>query len=208
MRAGRTFVAAVLGVSVGFGAAEAAVPPAPAIRSPTVADLEKLHRLAQCMVAERHGAIVKLLRLDPNDPGYETLLRVRAESSGSCIKSNGSLRFGGVALAGVLAERLIESGHVDLSTVTRIEEPPVVSRSPSETMALCTVKAQPGQVTALLATTPGTPGEMTVIRMITPALGDCLTSGVQANLNATGLRSVLALAAFRLADRPIAGGVK
>jgi hypothetical protein len=67
-------------------------------------------------------------------------------------------------------------------------------------MALCTVRAAPQKVAAVLATEVFSAVEGAALRDITPDVQSCLAAGVNLRLNRIGLRAMLALAAYRLAE--------
>ena len=67
-------------------------------------------------------------------------------------------------------------------------------------MGICIVRAAPAEVAALFATEPASAGEAAAMRAVTPHLGRCLRTGVEAHFNRPAVRSILALAAFRLSE--------
>ena len=186
--------------------AAVAAPEAEAMPTNDPVALAKMHGVAQCVVTERRQTVAKLLRQDWWTVSYSERLKENAKRKG-CLDS-GVLRFNRMVFAGALSEGMLETGKVDLAAIAAAPGDPIVARSPSEVMALCTVKAQPAKVGAMLATTPGTPEERASMRELAPTLGDCLAEGAQATLNAAGTRSVLALAAWRIAEARGAGAVK
>ena len=182
---------------------------APQAEAPPTNDpvaLAKMHDVAQCVVADKRKTVAKLLRDDWWTVSYVERLRDNARSKG-CL-DRGVLRFNRMVFAGALAEQMLESGSVNIATIASAEGAPVTARSPSEVMALCTVKAEPAKVSAMLGTTPGSAEERAAMRGLAPTLGDCLAEGAQATLNAAGTRSVLALAAWRIAAARGAGTVQ
>jgi hypothetical protein len=183
----------------------AATAPATLPQAPvnSAADLALLHEVAKCVVASNPKRTGRLIALDWWTAAYQQELRARAKENGRCLDT-GRLQFGGVVLAGAMAEQLVERLPTSLSASAQIVDPPIAARSATEVMALCTVRQAPEQVSALMITKPGTPNEMAAIRALSPTLGNCLAAGATATLNAAGTRAVLALAAWRIAD-PLRG---
>ncbi|MFC7536993.1 hypothetical protein ACFQPG_06385 [Sphingomonas sp. GCM10030256] len=169
--------------------------------------LGKMHEVARCVVKDERKIVAKLLRIDWRTVSYADRLRENARRKGECL-GNGVLRFNRLVFAGALAEHMVESGRIDITRTAAAEGQPIVARSPTEVMALCAVKAQPAQVSAMLGTGPGSTEERAAMRALAPTLGDCLAEGAQATLNAAGTRSVLALAAWHIADARGAGAAK
>ena len=112
------------------------------------------------------------------------------------------LRFSRLPFAGGMAEALLGSDHGlgDLAARVALDPalPPLRARDELEVMSICVVRAAPGEVASLFATQPASDAENAALRAIMPRAGQCLTAGASLRLNALSMRSMLALAAWRL----------
>jgi hypothetical protein len=63
----------------------------------------------------------------------------------------------------------------------------------------------PGATLSLFATEPATGAEQAAMKPVGDALSNCLQKGTQVTLNGPGVRSLLALAAWRVATTPEKG---
>jgi len=175
---------------------------APSSKPNDAAALAKVHNLARCAVTRRPDKIRDLLRLDYTSKAYADRLWWEAQRQWNCLDA-GALRFGNVVFAGALAEQLVERESRLAARLAEAGSPalqPVVARSEADAMAFCTVRAEPEKTSLLLATAPGSPDEKRVIATLGPVLGKCLRAGAKGTFNAAGIRSLLALAAWRLLD--------
>jgi hypothetical protein len=160
-----------------------------------------MHNFAICVADRGPKEAAEVLAIDYRSREYNQKLNRLARDRNRCLFA-GRLKFNGILFAGGLAERLAERGRApgDLANLLRYDPslPPVAARDETETMALCTVREAPGAVAALLATAPATAAEEAAMREIGPTVGSCLAAGQKMRLNRPGLRSLLALAAYRV----------
>jgi hypothetical protein len=77
---------------------------------------------------------------------------------------------------------------------------PLAARDENELMSLCTVRAAPDQVSALLRSEAASPLEAAALTALVPHVTSCLAAGQRLALNRPFLRAVLVLAAYRLSD--------
>jgi hypothetical protein len=173
-------------------------------RAPTSAeDIRVLHRFAHCIARRNSVATQRLLAMDFHTTDYDMALRRLADRNSECL-GEGRLRFSPMLFAGGMAESLLrwrlEGGDLAARTALDPNRPPIVARDETEVMSLCTVRAAPAEVAALLRTEPAGVQEAAAIRALTPQIRQCLAAGVRANLNRPAVRALLALAAYRLSE--------
>lgn len=163
-----------------------------------------LQDFSQCVVIRAPGRARALLAMDFNTDEYQNRLRTFAESYWQCVPTGHRLGFSRLPFAGDLAEQLmrLDAHGVDLATQVAYDpaRPPVAARSEQEAMALCAVRAAPQKVAVLLATPVFSAEEATAARDMAPEVQSCLAAGISLSLNRMALRSMLALAAWRLAE--------
>ena len=187
----------------GFLVAGSAAFGAPAADKPaTAADRRMLRDFSRCLGQESPGQARRILRLDYRTDEYRRSLRNLATTYRSCKSFSGSLKMSGVLLAGGLAEALLPQALAGQPLVARAAPDPalptLVARDEGEFLGLCSVRTMPDRVAALLATAPASEEEKQAVAAISPNLAPCLKDGAVARLNRPGLRSVLALAAYRI----------
>jgi hypothetical protein len=168
----------------------------------TAEDLLILHRFSFCVAAQHRQEVETLLASDFTTDAYCDHLRHLAQNSSNCTPV-GRLRFNGVLFAGDMAESLLENAGAlrDLAARTAFDpqRPPLRARGETEMMGLCTVRAAPASVEAVLKSRVASDEEATAMRALTPEIGSCLKAGTTLRLNRPMIRAVLALAAQRLA---------
>jgi len=164
-------------------------------------DLRVLDRFARCVAGRHENAAADLLASNPGTSNYNSSLRRLAQGNWGCLHS-GTLRFNEALFAGGLAEALLrrENAHTDIAarTVYDPNRPPLQARDEAELMSLCTVRAAPPQVEALLGSEVGSAEEAAAVRALMPQVGQCLSAGVSMRINRPALRAALALATHRL----------
>jgi hypothetical protein len=152
-------------------------------------EIRILADFSRCVARRQGGQARGLLAMDFHDRLYGRTLNRLVQSQRSCAPP-GQLKFAGLPFAGGLAETLLHDrlGQGALAPLVAYDpaRPAIQARSESETMSLCTVRAEPDRVAALNG--------------LTPAVGQCLAAGASMRLNRLGLRAMLALAAWRLAE--------
>lgn len=165
--------------------------------------VEAMHNFGACVVRYTPAGARGLLVMDYRTEAYSKALRRLAKGHSRCAPRS-EIRFNGVLFAGALAEALLES-EVKASDMSRLlapdsSRPAIVARDEVETMALCTVLASPGGTVKLLATEPASKEQAAAMQTLAPTLATCLAKSMQVKLNPPALRSVLALAAWRIAS--------
>ena len=193
-------------VGIALASASPAAPPLYGQPSDALA-VEAMANFGQCVARFTPTGARKVLAMDFRTKEYVQAIDQLASGHGRCA-SGSRIGFNGVLFAGALAEAMLEMENRPEALAGRIARhparPPILARSPMETMALCTVMEAPQAVAGLFATAPASADEANAIKGLAPTLNACLAQGQSAEINRPGLRSVLALAAWRIASTPIA----
>ena len=161
--------------------------------------VQAMHNFGACVVRTTPAGAEEVLAMDFRTEAYQKKLRRLAKGHGRCTRSRTELKFNGVLFAGAMAEALVEERKGGVIAASQPASP-LAARSPLENMALCTVVTSPAEVSKLLATDVTTAEEHTAIEALSPTLNACLSGADKAEINKVGLRSVLALAAWRIAS--------
>ena len=182
-------------------AAAATAAPASDARS-----LQALHDLGVCVVDQTPRTAREVLAMDYRSPDYAQKLRAMGEGSGRCLARASRLQSNGMLFAGSVAEAFLNRDLAPKKLASHIAydqaRPPIEARGPLEEMALCTAFRAPNDTAALFRTLPATPGENAAITSLAPTLGECVAKGTKAELNKPAIRSLLALAAYRIVTAP------
>lgn len=186
--------------------AAAQTPPAPS--SPE--DMRRLTRYAQCIARTRPDLSREFVGMSPSDRGYERAASRLYRPDSRCWDQLGEagrnralqVRFNARMFAGRMAEALLREDLAggDLATRSALNpaRPSIEARSEEEFMSICTVRAAPVEVAALFASEPASAEETAAVRAVAPRIGQCLRSGATGEFNRSAIRSMLALAAYRL----------
>ena len=164
--------------------------------------VQAIHNYGICVAERSPRSAVELLGLDFRTDEYGDRLRRFAEGHGYCVPG-GRLAFSRVLFAGALAERLLETRHSERqlpAVLASTPNPPLQARDQVEMMALCTVRQAPTEVANLLEQPVTSDEEAKAVKALAPTLEACLAKDQTLQLNRPGLRSILALAAWRIAN--------
>ena len=168
--------------------------------------VEAMVNFGQCVARFTPAGARKVLAMDFRTKEYSQAIGRLASGHGRCAPGS-RIRFNHVLFAGALAEAMLETKSRPEALANRIARhparPPILARSPVETMALCAAMEAPQAVAGLFATVPASTEEAAAVKALAPTLAACLAQGQAAEMNRPGLRSVLALAAWRIASTPI-----
>jgi hypothetical protein len=201
--------AAALVIFAGMAAAAAAPRDALGGAPSRPADVRILHRFSQCVVHRQGDRVRALLAADYRTDFYRREMLSLVRNNRYCL-SAGTLRFSPALFAGGMAETLLRErlGGRDLAPFVALDpaRPAIEARDEQELMALCTVRAAPAEVAALLTSEPASEGEAAALGGIIPRLNQCLTAGAALRVNRIAIRSLLALAAYRLSEHRGAAG--
>ena len=160
--------------------------------------LVAMHNFGACVARTTPAGAEEVLAMDFRTDAYRKKLRRLAKGHDRCTRARTELRFNGVLFAGAMAEALVEERTDPMAAVHQLKAP-LGARSPWETMALCTVVTSPAEVAGLLKAEVATDEELKAAEALGPTLSACLSGVDRAQLNRPALRSVLALAAWRIA---------
>ena len=168
--------------------------------------IQAVHNFGSCVVSRTPQGARQLLAMDYRAPDYQTRLRAYLKGHERCIPFNAAIGSREVLFAGSLAEALLKADVKRSQLPQRIAFDPqrevIAARSPAEEMALCTVFEAPQATAKLFETEPATPEEDQAVNPLTQVLPRCLKKETQLTLNKPALRSLLALAAWRIAMTP------
>lgn len=192
-------------MSIAFLLAFTAAAPAP-LNTADERATRAMHQFGSCIVEESPRGAREALALDYRTEEYQNKLRAVARGHDRCLVPGWEIRFSPVLGAGALAEALVKFDVKPAELPRRLAYDParevIAARSPTEAMALCTVMKAPDATARLFATEPATPEETRAMQPLGPVLMDCLKKDVKLELNKPALRSVLALAAWRILATP------
>lgn len=192
-------------VLIGALLASAGTAKEPLSRTPDDLSVQAVHNYAACIADTTPRGAVELLALDYRSPEYAKKMHALAQghNDGRCI-STSFMRSSQVLLAGGMAERLLlaraKPAYFPSLVAYDATKPPIAVRNPAEMTAICVVRAEPSKTFTLFQTEPTTKDETRAMQAIGPALLDCVKAGQKMSFNKPGLRAMLALAAYRLAQ--------
>ncbi|HEX9954855.1 MAG TPA: hypothetical protein VGB48_06540 [Allosphingosinicella sp.] len=165
-------------------------------------DIKMMHDLARCLVARKGSQVQRLLATDYRTDAYRSSVRRFARGASSCASFSGSLKMANVLMAGSLAEAMLATSDNATPLARRLAydpaAPAVPARDDGEYLGLCLARTQPEAVEALLATAPESDAEKAKVASMVPTIAPCVQAGASARINRTGLRALVALAAYRL----------
>lgn len=174
--------------------------------TPEEVAVQALHNFGKCVVERTPKGARELLGMDFRSPEYQKRLHAYATGHDYCIPFNGHLGSSELLLAGSLAEALLKTDTkaTDLPQVLAFDpaREPIPARSETEAMALCTVLNAPQATAHIFDTEPATAEEIAAMKPIGGVLGECLKKDTKMTLNKPALRSLLALAAWRIVNTP------
>jgi hypothetical protein len=175
---------------------------AAAASQPNDLSVQAVHNFGACVVRYTPQGAERVLAMDYRTEAYREALRRLARGHDRCVTPAAQLKSGGVLLAGAMAEALVEAEVKDGDLPKRLafdpQRPAIEARGLTEAMALCTALHEPRGTAALFKTEPGSRGEEEAVEAPNPALTECLSKNVKLTVNKPALRSLLALAAWRI----------
>ncbi len=164
--------------------------------------VQAIHNYGICVAERSPRAAEELLGLDFRTDEYGDRLRRFARGHGNCIPA-GRLGFSRVLFAGAVAEQLLEKRVSERqlpAVLASVPNPPLQARDEVEMMALCTVRRAPAEIASLLEQPVTSEEEAKAVQALSPTLGACLAKDQTLQVNRPGLRAILALAAWRIAN--------
>lgn len=168
--------------------------------SPDSLSVQMVYNFAACAAKRTPSGAKALLDMDFRSPAYGKALRNFSRGHSMCAPG-GKIRFNSLLVAGGLAEQLLRNTPDLVARLTSAAAgPPTPARTMQEGTGICVARAEPAQTQALLATAPTSPQERQALTRMIPAVSRCVPTGQQARFNHSGLRALIALAAYRLAN--------
>jgi hypothetical protein len=168
--------------------------------------IQAVHNFGACAVARTPEGAREVLALNYQTADYQKRMRRYIKGHDYCIPFNGSLGTSPVLFAGALAEALLKSDVKTAALPARLAYDPqrevIRARSPLEEMALCTVTKAPEKTAKIFDTEPATADEAAAMKPLGDVLPQCLKKDMKLALNKPALRSLLALAAWRIVAAP------
>ena len=179
---------------------------APYANMPQDISIQAVHNFGECVVKRTPRGAREVLSLDYNSPEYDKELRSYIRGHDYCMPFNGAISSREVLFAGALAEAMLKMDVRSSELPQRLAYDPqrqmIAARGPAEAMALCTDFAAPQVTVRIFQTEPATPEESAAMQPLGGVLTDCLKKGAQVTINKPALRSLLALAAWRIVNTP------
>ena len=153
----------------------------------------------ECLADRSPELAAETLRRDFRSTSYDNSLRQLARFNEGCFRTRGTMRSGGLLIAGAMAERLLERGSapVNVQLARAALDAAPQPRTPAEAVAICLVRSVPDDVGRLLATDVASEAETAALRAIDPVARLCNRSGHELQISDAGMRSILATAAYR-----------
>ncbi len=158
-----------------------------------------------CVADRSAGPATELLQRDFTSRQYQTGLRVLARNNEDCFRRRGRMRSHNLLFAGAIAENLIERGAEPLNVrlVRAASRPATRAFSPTDRIAVCTVRSVPDDVARLFATEIASEAETAAAQALTGAVARCNAEPQPLQISPAGLRAMLATAAFRTLNAPV-----
>lgn len=165
--------------------------------------LEAMQNFGACVVQMTPAGAEEVLAMDFRTDEYRKKLARLAKGHDRCTRPRTELKFNGVLFAGAMAEALLEQpGQRVLTRLSAADElSPIAPRSALEAMALCSVATRPAAVGRLLESGVASKQEAEAMEALSPTMTACLSGADKAELNVPAVRSIVALAAWRVASQ-------
>ncbi len=175
---------------------------AAAASQPDDLSIQAVHNFGACVVRTTSEGARRVLAMDYRTDAYREALRRLARGHDRCVSPSWQLRSGEILLAGAMAEALLEADVKKADLPKRLsfdpQRPAIEARGPTEAMALCTALHEPRTTAELFRTEPGSREEKQAVQALDPVLTQCLSKNFKLTVNRPALRSLLALAAWRI----------
>lgn len=183
-------------------AAPAAAQDKPVAAKSTAEAAQSLQKVGHCIARGRPERAHEFVTMDYRSDAYRTIGRKLGRYSRSCAGFSHGLSSSSLIFAGAIAEGLlIDQGLVDRLADATAHDParqPIEAGSGEDVFAYCVVRKDADAVAALLKTPYVSDEEMTALKALVPTLPQCVPEGQQPRFNREALRSLFALAAYRL----------
>ncbi|WP_265570534.1 hypothetical protein [Sphingomicrobium nitratireducens] len=171
---------------------------------------QALQDVGHCVAASRPDLSAQYVTMDYKSDEYRKLGDKLGKAAARCKTYSHGLRSSGVVFAASIAEGLLIKdallGDLAAHTAYREDLPSIEVQSPADLMAYCIVRKAPGETAALLATDLVSDEELAAFKTLAPVLPTCVPADAKAEFTREGLRSLIALAAYRLYAHNQTGG--
>jgi hypothetical protein len=165
---------------------------------------KRIFEFGTCVARRSPDKVAATLRQDFSSKSYASGMAQLVETNMDACRTfrRGRLRADNLLGAGAMAEQLLETGSVAVNVrlARAATGPAIPSFSPSDAIAICVVRSVPDDVAALFATDIETPAESAAAAKLGIAMTRCSSPASRVETSVSGLRSILATAAFRSAD--------
>ena len=153
----------------------------------------------RCIADRSPELAAEMLTIDFTTRAYRSRLDRLLRSNATCLRPRGRMRTSRLLVAGAIAETLVErdGDPVNVRLARAATRAAIPARSPSDRVAICTVRSAPDEVGALFATEVASEAETAAARALEPVATLCSASGPVLETTPAGLRAMLATAAFR-----------
>lgn len=193
----------VVGAVASMATASVAIAQDKAVASKSdVRGVQALQSVGHCLADERMGWSQEFVTLNYRSDRYRTLGKRLIEYAPNCNEFSRGLRMSGLIFAGAIAEGLLIKEDVlsDLGAHIAFdpELPPVEAITAEDVFAYCVVRKAPGEVSALLQTKMTSDEELEALKAMVGVLPTCVPEGQKPEFTREALRSLFALAAYRL----------
>ena len=157
-----------------------------------------------CITRNQRGKARRLLELPYLDEAQQRAAREMMIPA--CLNRDARISFRPAHIIGRIAEFLFleRYAEADVGRFAGLTDEAaaamgLVPRNNAEDLALCTLRADPQAVRALIGTRPDSTEEAAAVRRLVPRLGPCVVEGETLDLNARALRLLLAVGLYRAA---------
>ena len=169
---------------------------------PTAEARQAMTRFGACVAEESTEKVASTLVRDFRTREFRNALSNLARANEGCARRaglRGTLRMEGLPFAAALAEAMLfrDPSPLNARLAKAAIGPARPSYSPSDAIAMCVAKSTPDDVAALFATDPGSDAEEAAIVKVEQVAKLC-GKDTKLELSATGLRSIVATASYRL----------
>jgi len=161
-----------------------------------------MQTFAACVADHSAAKAGRTLSSDFRSNQYRSAMNAMLNNNADCnslLPRNSVIRSSRLLFAGALAERLMTKGsdplNVRLAKAAAL--PAAATYSPSDAIAMCTVRSAPDDTAQLFGSAAGSDAEAEAIRSLQMAVRLCSRGTGPFAANPEGLRAILATAAFR-----------
>ena len=161
-----------------------------------------------CVVEHTELGARRVMAMEYGTRGFSRALARIAKGHDYCAPG-AEMKFDVMLMGGSLGEALIRKdvgrdGLIRAVAAVQARPDPIKAVDAVEGVGLCMVMANPAAVYDLFETEPATPGAEQAFRALGGDIVNCVPQGQQMRLSRLGLRSILAIASYRIARE---GGV-